>query len=127
MRYKAIYFYLPIHLSQIGARTHLFNIDSEPQIIPVSSVDGENYNSPEGYHYYRVGSTDIFRLSYYDYTSQSSSFVKIVKETDPMFNFDYATILCVDDNALHNHNILKEGFEELVARFVDKEVLDLKR
>lgn len=124
MRYKVIYFYLPMTYAMIGSRIHHFEIESESSIISehpgsVYSDDFRNYN--------RLGNTDIYRSSTTDYPS--NFFVKIVEEADPAFNADYAWGLGSDvDNILVGKLIEPEIYNSLIIPYiVDDSILHMER
>lgn len=121
MRYKVIEFYLPMNYAMIGSRIHHFEIESVSSII--SEHPGSVY-SDDARDYSRMGNTDIYRSTTTDYPS--NFFVKIIEESDPQFNFDYAYTVLNDEDI---HLSLDRGAYNgvLVPRFVDSSVLNLPR
>lgn len=124
MRYKVIYFYLPMNYAMIGSRIHHFEIESESSII--SEHPGSVY-SDDFRDYYRVDNTDIYRASTTDYPS--NFFVKIVEESDPMFNFDYAYGVCNDADMVFYPSYSDEKIYTniLVEQFIGSRVLSMER
>ena len=112
MRYKVIYFYLPMNYAMIGSRIHHFEIESESSII--SEHPGSVY-SDDFRDYNKVDNTDIYRSTTTDYPS--NFFVKILKESDPMFNFDHAYEVLSDEAYI----------SMIVSQFVDGRVLSMER
>jgi hypothetical protein len=133
MRYKVIEFYLPMSYAMIGSRIHHFEIESfyfkvsHFEIESVSSIISEHPGSvysDDARDYYRIDNTDIYRATTTGYPS--NFFVKIVVESDPMFNFDYAYNILNDDDIHLNIDIgVYKGV--LVPQFVDSSVLNLPR
>ena len=121
MRYKVIYFYLPMTYAMIGSRIHDFEIESEPSII--SEHPGSVY-SDDFRDYSKVDNTDIYRDSTTDYPS--NFFVKIVEESDPMFNFDYAYGGCNGADMVFNSGE-KIYTNILVEQFIGSRVLSMER
>jgi len=121
MRYKVIYFYLPMNYAMIGSRIHHFEIESESSII--SEHPGSVY-SDDFRDYNKVGNTDIYRSTTTDYPS--NFFVKIVEESDPMFNFDHAYGVCNDADMVFNSDE-KIYTNILVEQFIDSRVLSMER
>lgn len=124
MRYKVIYFYLPMNYAMIGSRIYHFEIESESSII--SEHPGPVY-SDDFRDYYRVDNTDIYRASTTDYPS--NFFVKIVEESDPMFNFDYAYGVCSDADMVFHPSYSDEKIYTniLVEQFIGSRVLSMER
>ena len=124
MRYKVIYFYLPMNYAMIGSRIRHFEVESESSII--SEHPGSVYSDDFRY-YNRVGDTDIYRSSTTDYPS--NFFVKIVEEADPAFNADYAWQLGSDiDDKLFGKIIEPEIYNSLIIScIVDDSVLSSPR
>jgi len=121
MRYKVIYFYLPMTYAMIGSRIYHFEIESESSII--SEHPGSVY-SDDFRDYNRVGDTDIYRSSTTDYPS--NFFVKIVEESDPAFNFDYAYEVCDDvDMVLYLDEKIYVNI--LVEQFIGSRILSMER
>lgn len=105
----------------IGSRIYHFEIESESSII--SEHPGSVY-SDDFRDYNKVGNTDIYRASTTDYPS--SYFIKILKESDPMFNFDHAYEVLSDESmALYLDE--KVHVNILVEQFVDSSVLNMER
>jgi len=97
MRYKVIYFYLPTYKSPklIGSSIQHFTLTHEPYVYSSSEEPGSEYSGPAK-TYGRLGNTNIYR-AYNATTSPSSFYVKIIAESDPLFNIDYAFWLGTDE------------------------------
>jgi len=120
MRYKVIYFYLPMTYAMIGSRIYHFEIESESSII--SEHPGSVY-SDDFRDYNRVGDTDIYRSSTPDYPS--NFFVKIVEEADPAFNADYAWQVRFSDIRLDEEQGIYNPL--IIPYIVDDSVLHMER
>ena len=130
MRYKAIYFYLPMNQAMLGSRIHHFEVRVDMTAIlpehpgPVYTEVGV---SDRDGRYDRLGNTDIYRSFTTDYPS--NFFVKIVEESDPMFNFDWAYIALFDEDVFSGvSDLIERTYTNLlVPQFVGDRVLNMER
>ena len=105
----------------IGSRIYHIEIESGSSII--SEHPGSVY-SDDFRDYNKVDNTDIYRASTTDYPS--NFFVKIVEESDPMFNFDYAYGVCGDaDMVFYSDEKIYTNI--LVEQFIGSRVLSMER
>lgn len=121
MRYKVIYFYLPMNYAMVGSRIQHFSFSDEPSII--SEYPGSDYED-DSRNYFRLGNTDVYRAYSTDYPS--SFFVKIIEESDPLFNIDYAWWAGTDEDICKH--IGADIYNPLIVpMIVDDEILNMQR
>ena len=94
MRYKITYFYLPLYYDMIGSRIHHFELDGESSVI--TEHPGNSYSDDSRDYFLIEGSKDIYR-SYIPGGEYSNWFIRIVAESDPVFNFDIAYLMGDED------------------------------
>jgi hypothetical protein len=119
MRYKVIYFYLPLFYDMIGSRIHHFDMSEGSSLL--TEHPGNIYSDDARDYFLIEGSKDIYRVSTPE-NPHSNWFVKIVEESDPLFNFDMAYLLGYEDDVNMNINLETYG-PSLVPQFVDDKVL----
>jgi len=131
MRYKLIYFYLPLELYPTsGARTANFNILDIPVITtskpgPTISDDDRDYYSIDGIpNVYEseqlvlVNNTRTWR--------RSNWFVKVLEESDPFFNIDMIFSNQYSEDIDLNINI-DTVIGDLVPQFLGRSLLNIGR
>lgn len=119
MRYKIIYFYLPLYYDSIGSRIHHFEIEKGSYI--VTEHPGDSYNDDARDYALIKGSSGVYRV-YISGGSLANWFIKIVEESDPMFNFDMAYLLGTDDELTMEH-FVETYCSSLVPLFLEDKIL----
>ena len=90
MRFKITYFYLPLYYDMIDSRIHHFELDGESSVI--TEHPGASYSDDSRDYVLIKGSEGVYR-SYIPGGEYSNWFIRIVAESDPAFNFDFAYLM----------------------------------
>lgn len=94
MRYKIINFYLPVQCSHIDDRLQYFTYENRRI---VTKHPGNIYEDEDGYFgwslptYVRLGNSEFYRVKSSNNSQMNTLtklFIKVIPESDPMFNFD---------------------------------------
>jgi hypothetical protein len=123
MRSKITYFYLPIRYSMIDSRNQHFELEGASDLIQTEEL-GSTY-SDDARDYQRIEGTNIYR-AIIPGGEPSNFFIKVLKESDPLFNFDLAYFVISDDESLYVSDLVRLK-NDLVPVFVDSKVLRLER
>jgi len=131
MRYKLIYFYLPLEQSPAsGSRIANFNILDIPVI--TTSKPGPTISDDDRDYYSIAGMPNVYeseQLVLVNNTRtwrRSNWFVKVLEESDPFFNIDLLySNLYSEDNDLHTNIDTTAG--HLVPLFLGRSLLNIGR
>lgn len=123
MRYKIIYFYLSLRYDMIDSRIQHFELEGASDLI--QSEDLSSTYSDDARDYRRIEGTDIYRATIPG-GEPSNFFIKVLKESDPLFNFDLAYFIITDDDDIDFSKLMNLKYK-LVPMFVDPSILRLKR
>ena len=134
MRYKLIYFYLPLEQYLSGSRIANFDIidDGEGASITTSkpgstiSDDDRDYYSIDGIPNVYESEKLIFGHNNKRIWVRANWFVKVVEESDPLFNFDLLFLIRYSEDNNLDANI-DSVIDHVVPQFLGRSLLNIGR
>lgn len=132
MRYKLIYFYLP--LEQYSTASRIANFDIVHTAVVTTSKPGSTISDDDRDYYSIAGIPGVYeseRLAFIHDTNEkkwfrSNWFVKVVEESDPLFNFDllYSNLY---DEIIELHTNISITVGHVIPQFLGKSLLKIGR